>query len=482
MCHEPICASDISANKEQRIRKILERGLRTCDGYVVKMSPAFPHPGTTFPPNRFINEDFLRAKFHSESDFHSHLKGTKPEGKTGNATEDNNITGNKVSSATTTAADACDSDLFFDFDIGSPEHIDSDEDHHVINVIEGMRDVENGHVDVSDSDISPSLIGPNMEMPALPHSPDHSTAYGSTSSGLFSDPETPSPSETDDTDRLEQFVEGFSLHPEDWLKAQRSIFAKMDKSSSVTPIISPHNQSPIVEIPLATLPTSTTTDEMKKEMSGSDLTPTESKICLTDGNFEGLENHEDENEDEEEELTSREDSSSCPSDLDQEGKEFKICIGTEEKSVAHSKLQSLLAQLEKGKDHSLPERGFSGGSGGNILIVRKEVIRKKGPLSSSPANFSFLVGSLPSAEEKMASLARTQLQSQSTPDMTALDKLRCTSASPRPFDDGSTDALSSSKSDLLDEQEDKRSVYRKCSSLRSGKTPPTTPGRRKIVR
>ncbi len=415
------------------------------------MSPAFPLPGTTFPPNRFINEDYLRAKFHSQSDFHAKFKVKKPEVESGYGTENsNNSSGNEVSSA----PDAGDSDLFFDFDIGSPEHTDSDEDHHrVINVINNMMDTENGHVDTSDSDISPSFIGPNIEIPALPHSPDHSTAYGSTSSGLSSDSDTPSPSVTDDNDRLEHFVEGFSLHPEDWIKTQQSIFAKLDKSTSVTPVISPHNRSPVVEIPPVTSPTTTTSEETEKEISGSD---------------------ENEEEEEEESSTSRDDSSSCPSDLDQEGKEIKICIGTEEKSVAHSKLQSLLAQLEKGKDHSLPERGC------HSLKVRKEVITTSGPLSSSPANFSFLVGSLPGADGK--GLSRAHLQSQSTPDMTELDKIRCTSASPRPFDEGSTDALTSSQIDIIDEEEDKKSVYRKCSSLRSGKTPPTTPGRRKIVR
>ena len=35
---------------------------------------------------------------------------------------------------------------------------------------------------------------------------------------------------------------------------------------------------------------------------------------------------------------------------------------------------------------------------------------------------------------------------------------------------------------LLEEEEDTKAKYRRCSSLKSGKTPPGTPGRRKIVR
>jgi hypothetical protein len=49
----------------------------------------------------------------------------------------------------------------------------------------------------------------------------------------------------DANDQLEQFVEGFSLDPEDWSQTQQSIFAKLDKSSSVTPTMSPHARSPM---------------------------------------------------------------------------------------------------------------------------------------------------------------------------------------------------------------------------------------------
>ena len=315
-----------------------------------------------------------------------------------------------------TSTDNCDSDLFFDFDIGSPDHIESDEDHNVVNVVNGM-DLTNGN---DSSDISPSLIGPTSDhIPTLIRSPDHSTAYGSTSSGLFSDPDTPSPSDVDENDRLEEFVEGFSLHPEDWLKTQQSIFARMEtnnKSSSVTPTMSPHTRSPPAEItPLIILP--------------PDLTPPDS----TDGiitNEKGDEVEQGDDESLEEDSASRDDSSSLSDDIEAD-KEVKFCIGSQEKSVANSKLQLLLAQLEKGKSYSLPDK--------NTLKVKKEII-KTPALSSSPANFSYLVGSLPSSEMSgMSSLARS-IKSHSTPDMSEYDKLRCTSMSPRP-DDGSTEQL-----------------------------------------
>jgi hypothetical protein len=103
----------VSGNKEHRIRKILERGLRTCDGYVVKMSPAYPPAGTTFPPHRYFNEDVLRAKFHSEADFHSQNKTRK----------DGDHVAADTANDESTAPDCGDSDLFFDFDIGSPEQV-----------------------------------------------------------------------------------------------------------------------------------------------------------------------------------------------------------------------------------------------------------------------------------------------------------------------------------------------------------------------
>lgn len=418
------CQEDISGNKDNRIRKILEHGLRTCDGYVVKMPPAFPPSGTTFPPNGYINGDLIRAKFHSDSNFQSSFKHTRKNDENTNKKPLVNGNDMNLEEAVTSSSDTCDSDLFFDFDIGSPDHAESDEERSkAINVDNGM-DLVNGHSSGNDStEISPSLLGSTTDqLPTLIRSPDHSTTYGSTSSGLFSDQDTPSPSDNDDNDHLEKFVEGFSLHPEDWLKTQQSMFARLEtnsvKSSSVTPTMSPHTRSPPAD----------------KMISPPDLTPPDSTDdTCADENIED-EVAQFDNESPEEDSTSRDDSSSSQSDDLEAGKELKICIGSQEKSVAHSKLQLLLAQLDKGKSYSLPDRN-------QVKVNKKEVI-KAPVLSSSPANFSYLVGSLPSSKLEMSSLTRS-IKSQSTPDMSELDKLRCASMSPRPDDD-------SSSSDLLD--------------------------------
>ena len=266
---EVIAASDISGNKENRIRKILERGLRTCDGYVVKLSPNFPATGTTFPPNRFINEDQLRAKFHSDSDFHSQLKSRRHDkaDASRSAADFRHVNGEDDGDDHPAVADICDSDLFFDFDIGSPEQPDSDEDHLINHVNE---------IGGNDRDISPTIIGKASDLPAIMHSPDHSTAYGSTTSGIFSDQDTPSPSDVDENERLEQFVEGFSLNPEDWIKTQQAMLAKLDKSSSVTPTMSPHTRSPPASVAAAAAAASQSLEEPAMITLPPVLTPPDS--------------------------------------------------------------------------------------------------------------------------------------------------------------------------------------------------------------
>ena len=498
---ELLIASDFTGTREQRLRKILERGLRTVDGYCVKMSPTYGCPGTTFPPSRFINEDVVRAKFNSETDLYPHFKNRREMEEAPIKTESLPIGNgycngsNHVTGCKETTADPCDSDLFFDFDIGSPDHQESDEDHQpVINMM-------NGHDSSMDSNLN--------------HSPEQSTAYGSTSSGLFSEPDTPSPCNADENERLEQFIEGFSLHPEDWVKTQQSILASLDKSSSVTPVVSPLTRSPpAYQVAPAEPPPylPTPTDLLPPEYTSSEVSPTtNSPPAYTSPPMEPkskdpvhfqLNSAEDEADvieateelvDGEEEST--DDSPSSQSDLDQDTKEFKICIGDHEKSVASSKLQSLLAQLEKSKTLSPTESSSSLRSSLPHKVRRSA--NKNSALSSSPANFSFLVGSLPGSKLNTP-LGRSPTKSHSTVDMTELERNRLMSVSefeknrvcpvvPKP--ESASDSTENSNStenletvETVEDESDRKSAFRRCSSLKTGKTPPCTPGRRKIVR
>ena len=122
--------------------------------------------GTTFPPS---NSAPLK-RFHSESN----LNNINPEEDLKslfNSDDDQTIEEN--------CPDDKDSDLFFDFDIGSPTTEDFDEE----NIHDFRR---------SSNDSCPS------------------TAFGSTSSGLYSDdPDIKSVSEIES--------QGFCIEPEDWL-------------------------------------------------------------------------------------------------------------------------------------------------------------------------------------------------------------------------------------------------------------------------
>ena len=113
--------------EEDRIRRILERGLKIRDGSgaLIKMHSSFPLPGTTFPPNRFVNGDLVRTKFRSESDLIPAL-----EQKPG---ESEGVENDSENASDIIANDVCDSDLFFDFDIGSPEPVEVEETDRVIN-------------------------------------------------------------------------------------------------------------------------------------------------------------------------------------------------------------------------------------------------------------------------------------------------------------------------------------------------------------
>jgi hypothetical protein len=68
--------------------------------------------------------------------------------------------------------------------------------------------------------------------------------------------------------------------------------------------------------------------------------------------------------------------------VNEDGQDITVCIGETEKLVAHSKLQALLAQFEKGKELAPP-----------IETNVRPSISEPELLSTSPANFSLLVGS-----------------------------------------------------------------------------------------
>ncbi len=147
--------------------------------------------GTTFPPSRCVPLK-INHKFHSETDLTAKFDAEEldqPDMKNGDAEmEVNQQDTESIVSEPKELENGQDSDLFFDFDIGSPagEPVEDPED---LNFIEIRRSSESS----CDAATNPS------------------TAFGSTSSGLYSDADVKS------TDELES--KGFCIEPEDWLKS-----------------------------------------------------------------------------------------------------------------------------------------------------------------------------------------------------------------------------------------------------------------------
>ena len=94
------------------------------------------------------------------------------------------------------------------------------------------------------------------------------------------------------------------------------------------------------------------------------------------------------------------------------------------------------------------------------------MVIEKPQLGTSPANFSFLAG------DKLS-------RSNSTSFIHDIKKTHSKMVSESPASPITQESNSSSDQSNT---EDNKAKYRRCSSLKSGKTPPGTPGRRKIVR
>ncbi len=153
---------------------------------------------------------------------------------------------------------------------------------------------------------------------------------------------------------IPDLLEGFSLHPEDWIKNQQTLYS--NKSPSVTPVVSPPN---------------TQTSENVESSSLANENDVSDDSDRTVSQPETAENNESNDLSDE--------------SLHDEGQELKVCIGETEKLVAHSKLQALLAQLEQGKEFSSKPAAL--GKNPRSSLSESQLV------STSPANFSFLVGS-----------------------------------------------------------------------------------------
>ena len=109
-------------------------------------------------------------------------------------------------------------------------------------------------------------------------------------------------------------LEGFSLHPEAWIKNQTSLYLRPDKSPSVTPVVSPPStqEKAVSELAAAGQQVSAASADADVDVS-SDETETKTET-----------NNSDDSSD---------------------GQDLTVCVGETERLVAHCKLQVQFDQL-----------------------------------------------------------------------------------------------------------------------------------------
>ncbi|TRY61573.1 hypothetical protein TCAL_02126 [Tigriopus californicus] len=471
---------------------------------VLKFIPA---PGTTFPPNRFAQFDLFRAKFHSESDLSpKHMPSNAPAGKLPNTDclheEDHHLNTQKDE-----ADESADSDLFFDFDIGSPEEDavlpDSDDVRENMLLRNKACDLEATLQDEDDISSNESLSPRNNLRKA-------NEAFGSASSGLCSDMETLQSGSYETRrfdDENDELNECKSIDPEDWPahkllhfdtssfgsanstpKAARSPMGDRSPSSGAS-LVEAENEATTKEDDHETMfQLETEEPDVARQTTEKELNQSE----------EDLENSA--------QNKGREGISKDANDEDDENvmKDFTIYNGEARHKVANSKLNALISLLEKDREYSRNSsrqssvRSSKEGSPQKESSPPKSAMRKGfqsslTPIAASPANFSYL-----SSKSNMASNASSSSEDihsvpsfkasiarcESTPVLSGPDRAYMQSPKmPRKTSNADvTEEPATITKDTKVEGMELPERVRRATSLRSGKTPPGTPGRRKIVR
>ena len=440
-----------------------------------------PAPGTTFPPGRYAHFDLLRSKYHSETDLtpanmalirktmDDDLQDLLKGGKNPHINDD----------------EEKDSDLFFDFDIGSPEESEvvseknstnerknSLETANVLDLAAAYDNEQNSDMvlracysDNNSLDNSPETLGESK-----------SRFFGSASSGLYSDLDTLQSRQepNDDDDDLEIGDEDagcMSIDPHDWAlklqeqQQQQKLVSGQDHSASSTPIAtqSPINTSSPLVSPDSLLDETPSHQEVEAPPEAPDLEKIENEIDA--GNFH-------------------------------------VYTGSAVHKVANSKLNALIALLE-------PEREYNSRASSRSSSIRsskessptKSVGRRGGhqkcalpTIAASPANFSFLADNL--GKEALDASTEGEKKVEDEKSLIRCDSTPVLSTSEREFIDspklGRKEIVAAEKKEKKVEPApevkkdtltvEKPERIRRATSLKSGKTPPGTPGRRKIVR
>ena len=419
--------------------------------------------GTTFPPRQLAHFDLLKAKYHSESDltpeklrFLGHGRKFEDDDEDDQQLLEASIDNNKK-------VDAEDSDLFFDFDIGSPEEENADDEDIMRRTVSESTSssIRRGSLDSNDYVLK-------------------SAFYGSASSGLCSDMGT----DHHEDDPVVGGV-GLDIDCDEWrekLKSDSGINTAVNEcgsgSSSKSTPIAPQSPAPAA------------VDDEPLVSPDSLLDDPEATNRIINN---GADDHDEGDEAEREDLTPCEEQPQVTTtfEADPESGTFSLVSGESRHKIANSKLNSLLALLEKDREKDYPTIRTGSGSSPPRKVSYKSPMPT---ISASPANFSFLSNQpeLGAEETKFERCDSTPVLSSSDrafisspqlnrktatvvePDFAALVQHNQSGDSPK--DDDDDQGL------LLDVASEKPDKMRRASSLRSGKTPPGTPGRRKIVR
>ena len=376
-----------------------------------------------------------------------------------------------------------DSDLFFDFDIDEESRNDEkttksiDEDIDVYSITHNENEVAIANC-FSNSVCLEDMVGSKSTGTA-----SVSTAYCSKQSSTPASDE-----EMEDSQSPYLLLEGMALHPKDWKCHMDGSAINNDNSLG-----SCVNELTIKAATETDCDEEDTKDDISNEIPHIEIDnpPTSSP----------------------KEIASEEESS----DEEESEEDANVKVGSAEQKMANNKLMTLISLLEKDRDYSKnrkPETNKPRASRKNALTVGS-VPNPDTPfhLGASPVNFSFLRSSKdnnssspPNKHDGSANVDPSKFHAHKSSLLIIPSKLkRCESAPSLeemdvrivlPDETASIDTLAETETSLqetsvenraiqeekAEDEVDSKDKYRRCSSLKSGKTPPGSPGKRKIVR
>jgi len=412
-----------------------ERVANLCSSWLLRQrsSSLMPAPGTTFPPLR-QNLPYFKEKLERFAS--SQQDGLKNE-KTYNLS--------CLSEPDLSIGQEDEDDLLFEFDIGSPANENGDDmgsEFDQINVVNVMEDYE--EMVGTDSRFSRSFsissdTCSNCSSSKDTFREDTLDGYSTLSSGIGSERiSSQENTEEEDPDDMDGRLEGLSVGPEFWKQnCAMYLMNKGEGSGSATPIISPKvtgSISPLVS------PDSLLGDEIEKTVN----------LC-NDCHLEALEQSSSSSTIENDNIRKNISFDSLPdmaneilnsTELSQEDpNEINENIERVVTAVELSEIKS----DQKPEDQETTQDNSCSVKNGDVIAINKDLIVSTDKLAKLMVNF-----------EEDKHFKSGQLKK--------------------------TDFLTPPKEGESDSEEEVRPKLRKCSSLRTGRTPPVTPGNKKIVR